>query len=236
MAAAREIEGQTKYPTMHGDQGWYGWSVSPWLHGAREIHYLTWDAADRDRLGLPDSDWLASFANYSDDDAATALAADFTAVRSRVESFRNDPTTPDTRLSDEPMIRNPATVATLCRQMWGGLPPNRRSELLLARLRYFDPVARRPGLPADVAALVGRLTDDETDVTLVNISQTQQRSLIVQGGGYGEHECVAVVNGGRTYDVRAPAFRVSLAPGCGATLTIRMHRHHHAPRLTTPWD
>ena len=146
--AAREIEGQTKYPTMHGEQGWYGWSVSPWLHGAREICYLTWDAADRDRLGLPGSDWLASFANYDADDAATALAADFAAVRSRVESFRNDPTTPDTRLSDEPMIRNPATVATLCRQMWGGLPPNRRSELLLARaplLRSGCPAARPAG-------------------------------------------------------------------------------------------
>ena len=103
-------------------------------------------------------------------------------------------------------------------------------------IRYFDLVARRPGLPADVAALVGRLTDDETDVTLVNISQTKQRSFIVQGGGYGEHERVAVVNGGRTYDVHAPAFRVSLAPGCGATLTIRMRRHAYPPSLALPWD
>ena len=71
--------GRQSTPTMHGEQGWYGWSVSPWLHCAREICYLTWDAADRDRLGLKDSDWLASFANYDADDAATALAADFAA-------------------------------------------------------------------------------------------------------------------------------------------------------------
>ena len=61
--------------------------------------------------------------------------------------MRRDPTTPDTRLADDPMAYNPATVGTLVHLMLGGLPPKHQGEVLQARVRYFDPIRRRPACP-----------------------------------------------------------------------------------------
>jgi len=49
---------------------------------------------------------------------------------------------------------------------------------------FFEKRAR---VPEDVAALVSDMTDTKTVVTLVNLSKTDSRSVIVQGGTYGEH-------------------------------------------------
>ena len=84
--------------------------------------------------------------------------------------MRRDPTTPDTRLADDPMAYNPATVENLVHLMLGGLPPKHQGEVLQARVRYFDPIRRRPGLPEDVAALVDSLKDDSTSLVLVNLN------------------------------------------------------------------
>ena len=150
--------------------------------------------------------------------------------------MRDDATTPDTRLSDDPMSYNPALVGNLCRQMWGALPPNNRAELLLAQLRYFDPERQRPGLPRDVAALVTGIAADQTKVTLVNISPLAARRVVIQGGAYGEHLCQSVQIGSTTNQVDANSFVVSLEPGCGAELAIHMSRQSVPPRLGAPWN
>ena len=150
--------------------------------------------------------------------------------------MRQDRTTPDTRLADDPMAFNPATVGNLVRLMLGGLPPKHQGEVLQARVRYFDPARRRPGLPEDVAALVDSLKPDATSIILVNLNPSEPRSLIVQGGGYGEHVCEQVASGGRTIPVHGTSFRVRLAPGAGGRLTIAMKRYAAAPTLSQPWE
>ena len=95
---------------------------------------------------------------------------------------------------------------------------------------------RRAGVPADVAALVTGLTADSTIVTLVNINQTQSRELIVQMGAYGEHECEELTINEKEIEVESSNFRVRLAPGCGATLTLETERYENAPTLLFPWD
>lgn len=231
---AKVVNGQQQYPTMYGDQGWYGWRPTPWNQGAMEIYYLTQDADDRKRLGA--DGWLAFLEGGAPDFPEQSLRGDFAALRSRIEEMRNDATTPDTRLSDDPMAFNPALVGNLCRQMWGALPPNNRAELLLAQLRYFDLQRQRPGLPPDVAALVTDVARDQTKVTLVNISPLVAKRLVVQGGAYGEHRCLSVQVGSTMHQVDANNFVVHLAPGCGAELTIQMSRHSIPPRLGAPWD
>ena len=48
-------------------------------------------------------------------------------------------------------------------QLTMGAPlPFYNGGLLMTRVRHFDPVNRRPGLPPDVAALVSELTFDRT--------------------------------------------------------------------------
>ena len=108
-----------------------------------------------------------------------------------------------------PTTRRPS--ANLVHLMLGGLPPKHQGEVLQARVRYFDPVRRRPGLPDDVAALVDSLKDDSTSLVLVNLNQTEPRTVIVQGGGYGEHLCEEVTGERRTIAVHGPRFRVLLA-------------------------
>src|SRR6185295_11561830 len=93
---------------------------------------------------------------------------------------------------------NPATVANLVRLAMGGLHHGNRTLVLHTRVRYFDPEKRRPGLPADCAALVEKMTADETVLTLVNVSPLHSRRVIVQAGSYGEHQFTTATCGDAT--------------------------------------
>ena len=152
--------------------------------------------------------------------------------------MRHDTTTPDTRLADDPMAYNPATVANLVQLTLGGLAPKHQGEILHARVRYFDPVKRRPGLPDDVAALVDSLEDGSTSLVLVNLNQSEPRELIVQGGGLRRAPLRrGRRTNGRTVPVHGPRFRVWLAPGRAAWRT-RAHDRHEAIRgsnIADPW-
>src|SRR5205807_2561730 len=130
---------------------------------------------------------------------------------------------------------NPAASAALVQLMLGGLPPGVDGGLLNARLRYFDPERRRAGVPPDVAALVSEMTDTQTVVTLVNLSKTHPRTVIIQGGAYGEHQIESVTAGGKTTKVQAPLLTVRVDPGCGQRLVLQMKRYTHRPTALHPW-
>jgi hypothetical protein len=91
-------------------------------------------------------------------------------------------------------------------------------------------------VPDDVGALVSELTDDRTVVTLVNTSETTPRTVVVQGGGYGEHQILSADVNGRATSINARDFTVRLAPGAGATLTLAMKRYANQPTAKFPWD
>jgi hypothetical protein len=148
----------------------------------------------------------------------------------------NDDTTPDTRLADDPMNFNPATVSSLIQLMWGGLPPDLRARALFSNLRYFDPVKRRAGIPEDVAALVERMTGDSVTVTLVNINQTESRELVVQAGGYAESQFDAVEWNSQTVPLNTREITIRLDPGAGGKLAFKMRRFVNQPTVAFPWD
>ena len=87
-----------------------------------------------------------------------------------------------------------------------------------------------------VAALVDGWGPDSLTLTLVNVSPSVARSVIVQGGAYAEHQIASVSDGKATMEVNAPNFPVRLAPGAGARLTIRMKRFANDPTLSFPWE
>ncbi|MCH2376582.1 MAG: hypothetical protein MK538_20535, partial [Planctomycetes bacterium] len=91
-------------------------------------------------------------------------------------------------------------------------------------------------VPEDVAALIDSMTDEETVVTLVNTSQTETRRVVVQGGGYAEHQIVAATYGGKRLSVNDSQFTVILGPGAGGRLTLKMRRYVNQPTLMFPWD
>ena len=125
----------------------------------------------------------------------------------------------------------------IARPPWSSSSPAQGGALHYARLRYFDPERRRAGAPPDVAALVEKLGDDETVVTLINTNQVDPRTVTVQGGAYAEHQILtAAIGDGPAQTVDASAFDIRLAPGAGARLTFRMKRYTNAPTLRFPWD
>jgi hypothetical protein len=131
---------------------------------------------------------------------------------------------------------NPATVGTLSQLMQAGLDPGRGGGPLHCRLRYFDPENLRAGIPQDTAALIDHMTDSEVGVTLVNVSQSYARTVAVQLGAYGEHQCQFVTVNGEEFPVDRPWFQVRLEPGSGARLVIQNQRYANAPRLALPWS
>src|SRR4029453_3460281 len=119
---------------------------------------------------------------------------DLDTVVKRVAAMRRDNTPPARRLADNMLDYNPAATESLVQLMGGALLPGREGGLVNARLRYFDPERKRAGIPPDVAALVSGLSDTQTTVTLVNLNASRARTVIVQGGAYGEHQLVSVMS------------------------------------------
>ena len=233
-ANARVTDGRKEYPTMRGADGWYGWQPEPWRVGALDVWY--WSMRDDDRTRVGDDPWLAFLDGRNDGYPAAALQRDLDSIPKRLAAMRADRTPAAQRLADNMLDYNPATTDALVRLMLGALVPGREGGLLNARLRYFDPVRKRAGVPQDVAALVSALGDTRTVVTLVNVNPTAARTVVVQGGAYAEHRIEAVVADGRTVPVGGAHVTVQLAPGAGATLTLQMRRYANTPTVAFPWD
>ena len=241
-AQAKPVNGKMSSPTMYGDQGWYGWRAGRYNFNFLEIYALSMKPADRARC--EDTGWYDFLEGKNPGYPVKAMRADLAEIRKRMALVAADDTAPDMRLADHALDYNPALVATLTQTMGAGLyighpgwaktTPSQGGALLFTRLRYFDPQARRPGIPPDVAALVDGWSADSVTVTLVNLNPVTARSLIVQGGAYGEHQITSVSDGTATTTVNAAHFPVRLAPGAGARLTIRMRRFANDPTLAFP--
>src|SRR5262249_9799867 len=150
---------------------------------------------DLDRVANP---WVSFLQGRTPTYPEQALERDLRNIQQRVESFRGDTTPPDRRLADNMLDAKPAATDSLGHLMRRALVPGREGGVLNARLRYFDPDRKRAGVPEDVAALVSEISDTHSTVTLVNLSRSQSRTVIVQAGGYGEHQFVSLSRGDKT--------------------------------------
>jgi hypothetical protein len=226
-------DGRMTYPHMYGDAGWYDFTPEKYRHGDEDLWH--WSMKDADLARLPRQGWTAFLQGTNPDYPEQALRQDLEAIRKKVAGMRADASTPDTRLADDSMRFNPATVANLVRLTLGGLHHGNRTLVLHSRVRYFDPDRRRPGLPADVAALVEKLTADRTVLTLVNLSPVHARRVVVQAGGYGEHEFTTATAGTTSLAVNGRHVEVVLEPGAGARIDLGTVRYAHPPTLAWPW-
>jgi hypothetical protein len=234
---------------MYGADGWYGWRSTPWDVGAIDVWYWSQKPDDQPRMSetwsppagsgayatLGTSGWIAFLRGGNPGYPEQALQWDLDLIDKRAAAMRKDATPPERRLADNMLDYNPAATDSLVQLMWGGLLASREGGLINARLRYFDPDRRRAGVPEDVAALVSDMSDTRTTVTLVNLSPTQPRTVIVQGGGYAEHEIVSVTRGATTTPIDAASMTVRLDPGCGETLVLTMRRYANRPTARHPW-
>jgi hypothetical protein len=240
---SREMDSRLQTPRMCGPKGWYSYAPGPYRLNGFEIWYLSMSREDRALAG--EHPWVDFLEGRNPGYPVTALRASLERLRTRVALVQGDKSTPDTRLADNALEYNPASVASLlqltqgalhiARPPWSPTSPNQGGAPLHARLRYFDPVRRRAGLPEDVAALVDTLEAGRTCVTLVNLNPNRERIVTVQGGAYGEHQ-ISSVSDGQARPVNARSFEVKLAPGCGARLDLAMQRYSANPTLSFPWS
>jgi hypothetical protein len=231
---ARDVAGRKQYPTMHGAEGGYGWRNTPWNVGALEVWYWSQDPDDVGRISR--DDWVSFLGGRNPGYPEQALERDLHGVQQRLTAMRQDTRPPNKRLADNMLGYNPAATDSLVQLMWGALLPGREGGLVNARLRYFDPDRKRAGVPEDVAALVSRMSDTRTTVTLINLSTLRRRTVVVQGGAYGEHQLVSVLVGNTTTPINAPLLTVNMEPGCGQTLVFEMKRYANQPTILHPWQ
>jgi hypothetical protein len=238
------VDGRTLLPQMYGDPKGYSHRGKPefyhftphlFIDRLTEIYLWSMNRADLERIPK-DKGWIAYFEGNDPGFPERALQEDFETVRHRVELMRNDPTSPDTRLADWLLGIVPPETDNLTQLMLGGYFSSGKLWALHSRLRYFDPVARRAGLPPDVGALVEKLSADSVTVTLVNVDPVTPRELVVQAGGYREHTFTTVQLDGKTQELNASTITVRLEPGAGTRLVLGMRRYANRPTLKQPWS
>ena len=233
-AVKKEANGRVLLPQKYGDNGWYGYGPDQHFDVQRDLYLWTFDKTYLDRIGR--DPWIAFLSGQSPQYPQEALRRGLTDLRRRVKEFREDRSTPDTRGLDYAQRFNPVITTPLVNLMNGGNDPGTSGNLVHARLRYFDADRRRSGVPEDVAALVDRIDDASVEVTLINLNQTEERTLVVQTGMYAEHSATEVTAGERRWTVNAPSFTLRLAHGAGARLKIGTRRYVNQPTLDFPWD
>jgi hypothetical protein len=242
-AQQKVVDGKVMIPQMYGDPRgykysdkaeWYHWT--PNLHTDRLTEIYLWSMDRKDLERVPKEGWIGFLEGSNPDYPVQALQADFEYIRERMEEMREDPTSPDTRLADWLLGIVPATTDTLTNLTLGGYFAEGRIWTLHSRLRYFDPARRRSGLPEGVAALVEKLTADSVTLTLVNVDQVEPRDVVVQAGGYGEHQFKGVRYAGKEMQLDNPLVTVHLEPGSGTRLEFQMARYANRPTLAQPWS
>ena len=132
------------------------------------------------------------------------------------------------------LYRSPLSAEGLLNLTMGAQAPVYNGGMIHAQLRYFDADAQRPGLPADVAALISTITEEGITLTLANTNAIEARTLIMQGGAYGEHELVSITADGQTLDIGSKWAQITIGPGTVAEMTITLKRYANPPSLEEP--
>jgi len=254
----REENGVLLVPHRHTDAGWTAWRpLSP--EYSLQLWAMSQEAADRARLdrfperrtvwreirsGRSKGDdaniapWFCWLHGEIPDYPQRILDAQFAEVARRLERMRGDDGDPEEWDVHHWQDINPVRTEALLHLTAGGPQIIYHGGLLHVRVRYFDPDARRPGLPEDVGALVHTLDADGITVTLANLSPLHERRIILQAGAFGEHAWTEATD--RTAEEPTPVpvnnkrLLVVLPPGRTMDLRLGMRRYVHTPGYEQP--
>jgi hypothetical protein len=186
--------------------------------------------------------WFSYMRGRYPDYPETLLAANLETIAAQVANFRAEENNPETmdHFRESMTIHmwqqlTPMVIEGLVQLTMGGPMHVYHGGLQLARVRYFDAAAQRPGLPPDVAALVHQLGDRSAALTLVNTNALEPREVIIQAGVFGEHVFESVTLDGERSAAQGRWVHVTLAPGATAELELGMQRYVNPPSYDTPW-
>ena len=180
--------------------------------------------------------WYRFVTGQYDDYPVAALSASYAEVARALDSIRSDADDASDIYIQHWIGRNPVLTNALTQLATGAPCPLYHGGLLNCRVRYYDVGERRPGLPADVAALVDRVERDSFSVEIVNLSPQHTRSTILQAGAFGEHAFARVeIDGRESIAVDGRWLRVDLDPATTTRLRLTTRRFTNAPSYDTPW-
>jgi hypothetical protein len=251
-------DGRLLVPNRYTDAGWTAFRpISP--EYPLQLWYMSQAAEDEERLArFPErlTDWLevkpgrgkgdtihiAPWYSYLQgrlpDYPRQILAAQWREVARRMELIRTDDADPETVDVHHWQDRNPVHTEALLQLTCGGPQVIYHGGLLHTRLRYFDALERRPGLPADVGALVSAMDAGSVTLELANISPTHERRLVLQAGAFGEHRFTGARELGAEEPaelrVDGPHLHLTLPPGHAIGLRLGMDRYVHQPSYSQP--
>ena len=163
--------------------------------------------------------WIAYLQGNNPDYPVKILQASLAQVYRRMEQIRQDETDPRDNHIHWWQELNPVTTEALIQLTLGAPQLLYNGGLLHAPVRYFDREKRRPGLPADVSALVEKVETGHLQIVLVNTSAIHSRELTLQAGTLGEHTFTDV-----TYDVTSSPYPAAVGSYSAPSLTTRTER------------
>ena len=256
ISLGREENGQLVVPYRHTDDGWTAYRPLEPKY-LNPLWYISQTEADRARIEqFPQvqTDWLkvapgrgkgddihfGPWYCYLDgrlpDYPRLILESQYAEVMRRMDQMRTDDGDPQEWDVHHWQNINPIHTEALVQLTCGGPQIVYHGGLLHVRLRYFDTAERRPGLPADVAALVLQLDAGSTTLHLTNLSPLHERRLTIQAGAFGEHRFTQVHNLDAESTVAAnhKHLALTLPPGRSITLRLEMDRYCHTPSYEQP--
>jgi len=275
----KKENGQLQVPVRHGPDGW-GEYATMRMREMAHVYHGSFSDEDHDlivqmREGDVERDWnqmepqgdrrtgdseFPRFQYYdgkNPDWPLKVLAADYEMVMQTYEAMLNDSRTVEKIIEDNNWPPNPVIVKGLVEVTMGTPQTIYNGGLLRATVRYFDQDEGRPGLPADVAALVDSLGSDHAGVHLVNTNSTDARRLVIQAGAFGEHQFTTVAYNEMTLDYEGPNpglrtraarsveektmeldskyLAVELPPMSSIRLQLGVRRFSNNPSYAFPW-
>ncbi|MBM3935044.1 MAG: hypothetical protein FJ319_12220 [SAR202 cluster bacterium] len=199
-------------------------------------------------ITAPRAEWDTEYSRFQFYDGKNpswpenALSVNYQWAVEMHQRMANDARTVDQIIKDNLEPRNAVYTKILTQIMFGAPHTLYHGGLLRATVRYYhtDPVVGdRPGLPADVAALVDKLGPDVVGVHLVNLSRHHTRKVVIQSGAFGEHTLTDVrtqtKDGVQSTPVNGKYFQVELAPSTSIRVEAGLKRFANKPSYAFPW-
>lgn len=263
-------------PYRYGDNGWFDyqplspvypaaiWNISQsnedWarIERLRQAEKYDWTKVTSFRNkedGGHDQPWLCFLAGENPSYPEAILRASLANVYRRLALIATD----DADLSQVNIHHwqehNPIVTEGLVQLTTGAPQIIYNGGLLHCRVRYYDADRQRPGLPRDVAALVTKLAPTETGIHLVNLSPFATRRVVIQAGGFGEHQFKSAAYerlvshypgshkryaappievGVFTEEINSPTVQIELPPGTQIELDLATMRYINKPSYAQP--
>jgi hypothetical protein len=253
-------QGVFKIPHRHGDAGWFDYR-EPDPVGVIHLNFLRGTDHDRTRLArcmearpwprigcfvkggqYSPHAWHAFAADANPEYPERLMRCTLNEVDRRLEVMANDNGNPGEWDVHHWQDINPVLTDPLVQLTTGSPGVIYHGGLCHARLRHFDPQARRPGLPDAVAARVSRIRTDSVDLDLVNLHESQARDVVVQAGTFGEHLFTLVSRLDDDDELSVEDFRKSktleirLQPASSLRMRLYMLRFASDPSYAFPWE